>query len=69
MRNIVLLNRHRMVAYLSYHSFGQKILYPWSYSDTKVQDWEDLHHMANALAGEIYQASFGQDYYKIGKKK
>lgn len=65
-RNVVLANRHRIVSYVSYHSFGQKILYPWSYSDEKVPDWKELHHMANSLAGRIYQASFGQDYYTIG---
>ena len=36
-RNVVLANRHRIVSYLSYHSFGQKIMYPWSYSDEKVK--------------------------------
>ena len=35
-RNLVLQHRHRLVAYLSYHSFGQKIMYPWSYTDEKV---------------------------------
>ena len=33
----------------------------------EVPDWQELHHMANSLAGRIYQASFGQDYYTIGK--
>ena len=66
MRNIVLQNRHRIAAYLSYHSFGQKIMYPWSYTDEKVADWAELHHMANSLAGTMYEASRGQDYYKIG---
>ena len=36
-RNLVLQHRHRLVAYLSYHSFGQKIMYPWSYTDEKVE--------------------------------
>ena len=35
-RKVVLRYSHRMVAYLSYHSFGQKIMYPWSYTDEKV---------------------------------
>ena len=39
-RNVVLANRHRLVSYLSYHSFGQKIMYPWSYSEEKVQSKE-----------------------------
>ena len=66
-RNVVLRYRHRMVAYLSYHSFGQKILYPWSFTVDKVPDWTDLHHMANTLAAGIYEASGGQSYYKIGQ--
>ena len=41
-------------------------MYPWSYTDEKVQDWAELHHMANALAGSIYETSLGGDYYKIG---
>ena len=66
-RNVVLRYRHRMVAYLSYHSFGQKILYPWSFTEDKVPDWTELHHMANTLAAGIYDASGGQSFYKIGK--
>ena len=67
-RNLVLQHRHRLVAYLSYHSFGQKILYPWSFTESKVPDWTELHHMANNLASGIYDASGGQSYYKIGNK-
>ena len=37
-RNFVLQNRHKLVGYLSYHSFGEKILYPWSHTADKVQD-------------------------------
>ena len=33
----------------------------------QVSDWRELHHMANALAGKIYEASFGEDYYTIGE--
>ena len=39
-RNLVLQHRHRLVAYLSYHSFGQKIMYPWSYTEEKVESVE-----------------------------
>jgi len=39
-KNFVLLNRNSIVAYLSYHSFGQKMLYPWSHTKDKVrQGW------------------------------
>ena len=32
----------------------------------QVPDWTELHHMANALAGRLYEASGGEDYYTIG---
>ena len=31
-----------------------------------MPDWTELHHMANALAGRLYEASGGEDYYTIG---
>jgi len=65
-KNFVLLNRHRIVAYIAYHSFGQKMLYPWSHTKDKVHDWVELHHMANAMAEAAFEASGGADYYEIG---
>jgi len=65
-KNFVLLNRKNIVAYLAYHSFGQKILYPWSHTKDKVPDWAELHHMANAMAAPAFEASGGKDYYQIG---
>jgi len=65
-KNFVLLNRHTIVAYLAYHSFGQKMLYPWSHTKDKVADWAELHHMGNAMAAAAFEASNGEDYYKIG---
>ena len=46
---------------------AEKIMYIIFYLMLQVSDWQELHHMANSLAGRIYQASFGQDYYTIGK--
>jgi len=56
----------RFVAYLAFHSFGSKIIYPWSYKDDKVPDWQDLHLMANVIAEEVFNESGGTDYYRIG---
>ena len=43
-------------AYLAFHSFGNKILYPWGHTDEKVRDWRDLKAFAevaqNAIAEE-----------------
>lgn len=65
-KNFVLQHRHNIVAYLAYHSFGQKMLYPWSHTKDKVPDWAELHHMANAMASAAFEASGGKDYYEIG---
>ena len=53
-------------------SFGQKILYPWSHTKSKVADWEELHHMANTLAEVIRIAhlcshAFSRQYSGIQK--
>jgi len=65
-RDFVLARRNRIVSYLSFHSFGSKILYPFSYTHEKVVDWKELHHMANNIASAVFQESRGEDYYKIG---
>ena len=46
------------------HSFGQKILYPWSYTSFLVHDWEDLATMGEIMARNIERHS-GLDY-KVG---
>ena len=48
-KNFVLLNRRKIVAYLSYHSFGQKMLYPWSHTKDKV-----LYHRLVTKMGKVY---------------
>ena len=36
MRRFIFANPGKFLAYLSFHSFGSKILYPWSSTDEKV---------------------------------
>ena len=50
--------------YIMIHSFGQKILYPWSYTSFLVHDWEDLATMGEIMARNIERHS-GLDY-KVG---
>ena len=33
---------------------------------SQVADWAELHHMGNAMAAAAFEASNGEDYYKIG---
>jgi len=55
-RDFVMSKRDRLDAYLAFHSFGNKILYPWGHTDEKVRDWRDLKAFAevaqNAIAEE-----------------
>ena len=39
------------------HSYGQKILYPWSYSNKQVHDWQDLQKMGKLMARAIERSS------------
>jgi hypothetical protein len=35
--------------YLTFHSYGQYILYPWGYDALDTPDWEDLHRVIIAI--------------------
>ena len=45
--------KHRIKAYLAFHSFGNKILYPWGHTSEKTEDWKDLQHFAKVAADAI----------------
>jgi len=66
-RNFLLSHPGKFLAYLSFHSFGSKILYPWSSNAEKVPDWRELHDTANVMAEAIFHQSGGKDFYKIGQ--
>ena len=48
-------------SYIMIHSYGQKILYPWSYTAVRVHDFEDLAKMGQIMARNIERVS-GLDY-------
>lgn len=52
--------------YLSYHSYGEKIVYPWSFQPDPVEDWRDLHGMATVMAGAMERASGHHTRFKVG---
>jgi hypothetical protein len=35
-----------MQLYLTFHSYGQYILYPWGYDALDTPDWEDLNRVS-----------------------
>ena len=43
------------------HNYGQKILYPWSYTKERIPDWKDLQRMGETMARSI-EAVSGLDY-------
>ena len=51
--------------YLAMHSYGEKIIYPWSYKSAPIEDWRDLHSMAETMAGAIFRETRGLDLYKV----
>ena len=52
--------RHRIQGYLAFHSFGNKILYPWGHTSAKTRDWRDLQTFAKVAADAIKQNSQAQ---------
>ena len=52
--------------YVSLHSYGQKIMYPWSNSPEKVKDWRDLDRVGRVMKQAIKESSRGKYLYKVG---
>ena len=51
--------------YLSLHSYGEKVLYPWSSTAEPVPDWRELRHVGKKMAEAIFDATGGRDAYKV----
>ena len=51
--------RHRLSGYLAFHSFGNKILYPWGYTNNPTSDVQDLRGLAKVAQSAISN-SFAQ---------
>ena len=58
-RDFVMSKRHRLHAYLAFHSFGNKILYPWGYTNNPTNDVEELRGFAEVAKSAI-STSFAQ---------
>ena len=58
-RDFVMSKRHRLQGYLAFHSFGNKILYPWGYTNNPTDDVEDLRSLAD-VAKRAISTSFAQ---------
>ena len=41
-RDFLLRGEHNFVLYLTFHSYGQYLLYPWGYDKLDTPDWREL---------------------------
>ncbi|CAB4066845.1 Carboxypeptidase B,Carboxypeptidase O [Lepeophtheirus salmonis] len=64
--NFLLNNKDKFQGYLSIHSFGQKVIYPYSYTNVKIKDWKELHQMGNVIANTISKYSGVDAIYDVG---
>ncbi len=53
--------------YLSYHSYGEKIVYPWSYTAAPAPDWRELQGVAVHMADAMFRESSGRSRFKVTK--
>ncbi|XP_062619223.1 carboxypeptidase B-like, partial [Saccostrea cucullata] len=54
-------NKQNMLAYLTYHAYGQMWLYPWGFTSALPPDWQDLDAAAKtgtAALGELYGTTY-----------
>ena len=56
-RDFVLARRDSIDVYLAFHSFGNKILYPWGHTSRRVPDWRELRGFAEAGRAAIAEAA------------
>ena len=57
LRDFLLARKGRVAMYLTFHSYGQMILYPWGYDNVRAKDRNELHRM-----GRIGAAAMGRAY-------
>jgi len=56
-----LMRTHKFAAAVSYHNYGQLILYPWGYTSEKPSDLQSLDHLAQYMA-KFISAEHGEEY-------
>eukprot|EP00090_Calanus_glacialis_P010672 TRINITY_DN19117_c1_g1_i1.p1 TRINITY_DN19117_c1_g1~~TRINITY_DN19117_c1_g1_i1.p1 ORF type:complete len:281 (-),score=64.59 TRINITY_DN19117_c1_g1_i1:14-856(-) len=60
MRDFILARRGNIRMYITFHSYGQMILYPWGYDSVDARDSAELHRM-----GTVGARAMGRSY-KVG---
>ena len=54
--------------YISLHSFGELILYPWSHTKKPIHDWHELDAMARRWSDVVFQSSNGKYKYRVSNE-
>merc|ERR1719412_2416321 len=63
-RDFVTSIKQNVVSYIPIHSYGQKILYPWSYTGVRLPDWKEMQAVGKILANAIEESSGA--HYAVG---
>ncbi|CAH0385673.1 unnamed protein product [Bemisia tabaci] len=64
LRDFIMANRMQIKIYLSFHSFGNYILYPWGHQGAKPFDWQSLERLAMKASEAISRNSGAK--YRVG---
>ncbi|XP_076235108.1 carboxypeptidase B [Calliopsis andreniformis] len=64
MRNFILARKGQIKAYLSFHSYGQYILYPWGFTSKLPSNENELRNLASRCANAI--ATYRKTRYTYG---
>lgn len=52
-----LINTPNIEAYLTLHSYGQYLLYPWGYADILCDNWKELDELGHSMDEAISQVN------------
>jgi hypothetical protein len=50
---------------MALHSYGQKIIYPWSHTKEKIPDWKELQDLGHVMARAMHDKSDGAVQYTV----
>lgn len=71
-KELILDDNKDFQAVLSYHSYGQDILYPWGWTTSEAPGWSTLDALANEMSDQIsgvhgkrYTAQQSSDFYEF----
>jgi hypothetical protein len=64
LRDFALKYQSRIKLYLTFHTYGEYLLYPWGYTSALPSDWQTLQ--ALAVAADAAQVAAGGNHFAIG---